>query len=137
MMNTQRTAVAGIGLIALGLVWWLSLWWLILPAALVGGGLFGYLQRRARGRLHEGLQIALWGVGLGILFLLNFVWPGVLFLAGASILLRGREDQVQTVAKNALARIRPSRSASRSSSVPIETVVVQPTYGDTTRLHEK
>jgi 4-amino-4-deoxy-L-arabinose transferase-like glycosyltransferase len=141
--NPRRTAVLGIFLIALGFIWWMNLWWLLLPAALVAGGVIGYLQRRAAGRMDEALHSALWGVGLGILFLAQFVWPGILFLAGGSILLRGREAQIQTFveqqAARARGRIRPSRPAERvpvetvpSSAVPIQAVPI----GDTTRLHD-
>jgi hypothetical protein len=141
--NKRQTAIAGIFLIGLGLVWWLDLWFLLLPGALAAAGVVGYLQRRAAGRQDEALHIALWGLGLAVLFLTNFLFPGILFLAGASVLLRGREqqaiDRVRSTAMRVRGRVRPSRAAEQ---VPIETVgaTIVPisqngtSVGETTRL---
>jgi TM2 domain-containing membrane protein YozV len=139
MYNRQAT-IAGIFLIAIGLFWWLNLWWLLLPAALMIGGVAAYLQRRAIGREQEALQAGLWGIGLGLLFLVEFVWPGILFLAGASVLLRGREDQVRASLQNVLTRVRGrARSVRRTEHVPVENVptfAVPSQTGETSRLHE-
>ena len=144
--SKRQSAVMGIFLIAIGLVWWLNLWWLLLPAALMIVGVMGYLQRRAAGRTAEGMQSALWGVGLGLLFLIGFVWPGILFLAGASVLLNGREAQVEAYTQSALSRVRSQarRRKSTTEQVPVETIpsMIVPitTAGtpanETTRLHE-
>ena len=144
--SKRQGAVLGIFLIAIGLVWWLNLWWLLLPGALMIGGAAGYLQRRAAGRTAEGMQLALWGIGLGLLFLLGFVWPGILFLAGASVLLNGREAQVESYAQNALARVRnrATRRGSPAEQVPVETIPSMivpinsagPASSETNRLHE-
>jgi hypothetical protein len=123
MLNTNRsTIVMGTFLIGLGLVWWLDLWWLLLPVAMIVAGGVGYLQRRSAGRANEALHIAIWGVGMGLMLLLNFLWPGVLFVAGASILLRGREAEVEATVRRAITRVRGGR-ANRSSAerVPVET----------------
>ncbi|MDZ4722040.1 MAG: hypothetical protein SH847_26565 [Roseiflexaceae bacterium] len=143
--NKRQTVVMGIFLIALGVVWWLNLWWLLLPAAMIIAGVVGYLQRRSAGRNDEAMQAALWGIGMGLLFLTSFVWPGVLFVAGASILLRGREAQVEANVRHAITRVRSNR-ARRSSTerVPVETIpaTIIPinqssvSVNDTTRLHE-
>jgi hypothetical protein len=143
--NKRQSAVMGIFLIAVGLVWWLNLWWLLLPGALVIAGAMGYLQRRAAGRMAEGMQAALWGVGLGLLFLIGFVWPGILFLAGASVLLNGREAQVESYAQSALSRVRrQGRRSSHTEQVPVETVpsLIVPisqagvSSSDTTRMRD-
>jgi hypothetical protein len=143
--NTNRqTVVMGVFLIALGVVWWLNLWSLLLPAAMIVAGVAGYLQRRSAGRKDEAIQAALWGIGMGLLFLTSFVWPGVLFIAGASILLRGREAQVEASVRHAITRVRPNRASRSAERVPVETtpVTIIPinqsgsSIGDTTRLNK-
>ena len=111
-MNSDRQQSVRIGaaLIALGIVWWFNLWGLMLPAALIAGGAFLYVQRRNMGRQEEAFQAALWGVGFGLLLLLKFAWPGVLFLLGASLLLRGREHEAETRVREVIARVRQGRT---------------------------
>ncbi|GAB4113683.1 MAG: hypothetical protein Fur005_08870 [Roseiflexaceae bacterium] len=124
MQNPNRQQIiAGGALIMLGLVWWLNLWSLILPAALIGGGVAAYFQRRSYGRRNEAMQALLWGIGMGLLILLKFVWPGVLFVAGLSILLRGREDQVESAMQLAISRIRRRTPSRPAESVPVETII--------------
>ena len=153
-MNPNKQSVtAGILLIALGFIWWLNLWWLIWPGALVAAGVIAYRQRRIVGRPVEAVQAALWCIGLALLFLLDFIWPGVLFLAGASVLIRGRETQIDEGIRRALVQAAKTRRAAPRSiprqQVPITTsqVPVAPTTphvgipepassGETKRLHE-
>jgi hypothetical protein len=151
-LNKQPTAALGVFLIGLGLVWWLNLWSLLLPAALLIGGVVAYQQRRRMGRTIEAVQVGMWGVGLALLFMLGFVWPGILFLAGVSVLMRGREDRVDAYVQQAAARAR-RRTAARA--VPSQRVEISaappapiappaqptpverpsaPTTGETTRL---
>ena len=129
-LNKQSTVTAGAILIGLGVVVLFNLWSLIFPAALVVGGVIGYQQRRRMGRMNEGVQVGLWGVGLGLLFLLHFFWPGVLFLAGASVLARGREDRIDTYAQRAITqfgqRSRPAARPTATQHVPITTTYPQP-----------
>ena len=149
-LNKQQPVAVGVFLIGLGLVWWLNLWWLLLPGALLAGAVVGYRQRRAVGRLAEAVQVGVWGVGLALLFLLHFVWPGILFLAGASFLARGREGQIEAAVQQMSTRFN-RRTASRpvpvqqvqiGTSYPTPIAPVQPpatyerpaTTGDTTRL---
>jgi hypothetical protein len=108
--NRQQSVTIGAALIALGIVWWFNLWWLIGPAALIAGGAFAYIQRRNLGRQNEAFQIALWCVGFGLLLLLGFAWPGILFLLGASLLLRGREYEAETRVREVVARVRQGRA---------------------------
>ena|SRR5690348_1980228 len=122
--NKQPSVALGAFLIGLGVVWWLHLWSLLLPAALLIGGVVAYQQRRRMGRTVEGIQVGLWGVGLGLLFMLHFIWPGVLFLAGASMLVRGREANVDTYVQNALSQARRRPAVARptpTQHVPITT----------------
>ena len=123
-LNKQPSVALGAFLIGLGLIWWLNLWSLLLPAALLIGGVVAYQQRRRMGRTVEGVQVGLWGVGLALLFMLHFIWPGVLFLAGASVLVRGRETNLDAYVQNALAQARRRPSAARptpTQHVPITT----------------
>jgi hypothetical protein len=122
--NKQPSVALGAFLIGLGVVWWLHLWSLLLPAALLIGGVVAYQQRRRMGRTIEGVQVGLWGVGLALLFMLHFIWPGVLFLAGASVLMRGRETNVDAYVQNAITQARRRTTAARSTPtqhVPITT----------------
>ena len=126
-INKQPTVALGVFLIALGLVWWLNLWSLLLPSALLVGGVVAYQQRRQLGRTIEAVQVGMWGVGLALLFLLHFVWPGILFLAGASVLVRGREDRVDAYVQQAIARVRRPRLARHSApSQRVEITTSQP-----------
>jgi hypothetical protein len=149
--NKQQSALIGGLLIALGLVWWLNLWHLLLPAALVAAGVIAYRQRRAMGRPIEAVQAGLWCFGLGLLFLVGLIWPGVLLLAGVSILLRGRElqvdDHLQLLFTQMRSRRRVSAHPVTTQQVPITTVQIPapptpqftaPTSstGETTQLHE-
>jgi hypothetical protein len=141
--NKQQTAMIGAVLIALGLVMWLNLWWLIAPGALVAGGVLAYRQRRRLGRPVEAVQALLWCFGLALIFLTHF-WLGVLFLAGASLVLRGRELQADGMIQQALTQARTRRTASRSittQQVPSRAPPAAPTSeidapstGNTTRL---
>src|SRR5436190_11814113 len=150
-INKQPSVAAGVFLIGLGVVWWLHLWALLLPAALLVGGVVAYQQRRRMGRTVDGVQVGLWGVGLALLFMLHFIWPGVLFLAGASILVRGRETNVDAYVQNALSQVRRRPTAARpmptqhvpittSQPTPLSQVQPRPTVseksntGETTRL---
>ena len=122
--NKQPSAALGAFLIGLGIVWWLNLSALLLPAALLIGGVVAYQQRRRMGRTVEGVQVGLWGVGLALLFMLHFIWPGVLFLAGASVLVRGRETNVDAYVQNAVSQARRRPAAARptpTQHVPITT----------------
>jgi hypothetical protein len=149
--NKQQSVMFGGFLIALGLVWWLNLWWVLLPGLLIAGGVIGYRQRRSLGRPIEAVQAGLWCIGLALLFLIGGIWPGVLLLAGVSILIRGRELQVDDRLQSLFAQARSRRVASppvTTQQVPITTVQMPtattppqfsaPTTntGDTTRLHE-
>ena len=141
--NKQQTAMIGVFLVAIGLVMWLNLWWLIAPGALVAGGVLAYRQRRRLGRPVEAVQALLWCSGLALIFLIHF-WLGVLFLAGASLLLRGHELQADAMIQQALTQARTRRSASRSittQQVPISAPPATttdeadaPSTGNTTRL---
>jgi hypothetical protein len=150
--NKQPSVALGAFLIGLGLVWWLNLWSLLLPAALLIGGVVAYQQRRRMGRTVEGVQVGLWGVGLALLFMIGFVWPGVLFLAGASVLMRGRETNVDSYVQTALAQARrrpaparptPTQHVEITTSQPAPLPQAQPrpavresrsNTGETTRL---
>jgi hypothetical protein len=150
-INRQSPVVLGLFLIALGVGAWFGLWSLLLPAALLIGGAVAYQQRRSLGRTIEAVQVGMWGVGLALLFLLGFVWPGILFLAGASVLIRGREDRVDAYVQNAIAQARRSRPAARPTPTQHVEITSQPaplapgqprpverehasTTGETTRL---
>ena len=125
--NKQPSVALGAFLIGLGLVWWLSLWSLLLPAALLVGGVVAYQQRRRMGRTVEAVHVGLWGVGLALLFMLGFVWPGVLFLAGASMLMRGRETNVDAYVQNALLQARRRRPAA-TRPTPTQQVEITTTH---------
>jgi hypothetical protein len=150
--NKRQTAAIGVFLIALGLVMWLHLWWLVWPGALVAGGVLAYRERRRMGQPVQAVQAALWCFGFALLALTHF-WLGVIFLAGVSLLLRGRELAVDATVQQALSQARSRRAAPRpitTQQVPITTQPAPaapqppaapaateyeaPITGDTTRL---
>lgn len=157
-LNKQQSALLGMFFIVLGLVWWLELWWLLIPGLLIGGGIHVYRKRRQLGRTIEAVQSGVWLVGLGALWLIDSIWPGILFLAGASLLLRGREDQFNTwlqrwagYGRQAGVQVYQRRGRGQAIStqqVPITTQNIaatasspaslpqSPTTGETTRLTE-
>ncbi|HEU5102377.1 MAG TPA: hypothetical protein VFU22_25315 [Roseiflexaceae bacterium] len=145
--NRQPSVALGAFLIGLGLVWWLNLWSLLLPAALLVGGIVAYQQRRRMGRTVEAVHAGLWGGGLALLFMLGFVWPGVLFLAGASLLMRGRETNVDAYVQSALAQARSRRPVATRSApaqrveitttpVPLPQAQPRPTVNETSNTGE-
>lgn len=94
-LSTPQAKYVGIALIILGIVAVLKFWWLIPIVAFIAAGSWGYRQRKALGRNNEAVQAALWGGGLAVLWLVHFLFPGVLLLAGASLLLRGHEEKLE------------------------------------------
>ena len=124
--NRQQSIAVGIFLIVLGLVAWLNLWWLIWPGALVAAGIIGYSQRRRVGRPQEAVHVGLWGIGLALVFLLHF-WVGILFLAGASVLLRGRENQVEEWVERTFRQTRSRPTTIQSYPVQQVPITTQPT----------
>jgi hypothetical protein len=145
--NNRQNATIGAFLIVLGLVWWLNLWWLIGPGALAAAGVVVYRRRRDMGRPVEAVQAALWCFGLALILLTGF-WLGVVFLAGLSLILRGRELQADAAIQQAIGQARARRAPARhipSQHVPITTQAPTPlsptgneapSTGATTRLHE-
>jgi hypothetical protein len=119
--NKQQTAAIGALLIVFGLVMWLNLWWLVAPGALVAGGVLAYRRRRQLGRPVEAVQALLWCFGLALIFLSGF-WLGVLFLAGLSLLVRGREPQIDMMIQQALSQTRARRAPQRS--IPTQQVPI-------------
>jgi hypothetical protein len=147
-LTQQQARYAGFALIALGAVAVFDLWWAIPIALLAGGGVAIYQRQRAIGRTGEAVQALLWGVGLAVLLLVGFIFPGVLLLGGASLLLRGREAQadarVQAVAARFARRRAPAVTAAPSApqapaARPAQPVTIvdtteQPATSETVRL---
>ncbi|GAB4433351.1 MAG: hypothetical protein OHK0015_21980 [Chloroflexi bacterium OHK40] len=141
-LNQKQARYAGIGLIVLGVIAIFNLWWLIPAALLAGGGVAIYQRQRALGRRGEAVQALLWGIGLAVLLLLDFVFPGVLLLGGASLLLRGREGQADDRVQAAVARFgrrrtpaMPASQAPVAQPQPPATVVsTDPGASETVRL---
>lgn len=104
-LNQAQARYAGIVLVLLGIVAIFNLWWMIPAALLAGGGFAIYRRQRVAGRRGEAVQALLWGVGLAVLLLADFIFPGVLLLGGASLLLRGREAQFEDRTLATLARL--------------------------------
>lgn len=94
-LQNDQTRLIGILLIALGVVTIFKLWWLVPIALLAGGGIAIYRRQRNLGRTDEAVQALLWGVGFALLLLFKLLWPGILLLGGVSLLLRGREAEVE------------------------------------------
>jgi hypothetical protein len=139
-MDQRTLRYFGIGLIALGVFAALRLWFL-LPLLVLGGvGAFLYVERRREGRIAVAVQSGLWLVGMGLLLLINFVFPGVLLLAGASLLLRGHEAQADQRVSELLSRMGVQLPAAKrpagAQNVAIDhsSAQAEPNTGETTRL---
>jgi hypothetical protein len=139
-MDQRTLRYLGIGLIALGVFAALRLWFL-LPVVILGGvGAFLYVERRREGRTAAAVQSGLWLSGMGLLLMIDFVFPGVLLLAGASLLLRGQEAQADQRVSEALARMGVQLPAAgqpngaRSVAIEHSATQPEPNTGETTRL---
>lgn len=139
-LNQQQARYAGIALIALGVVAVFDLWGLIPVALLAGGGYAIYRRQRAFGRTGEAVQALLWGVGLAVLMVLGAIWPGVLLLGGASLLLHGREAQAEQRVAGMLGKFgqrTPAAPAAPAAATPSKVTIVsdeQPSTSETVRL---
>jgi hypothetical protein len=136
-LNQSQARNAGIALIVLGVVAIFNLWWLVPAAALGGAGVFAYRRSRALGRTGEAVQAALWGLGLAVLYLIGAIFPGILLLAGASLLLRGREQEADARAQRVIGRIASRRRVASTPSQPTNVTIVnddQPNTSETVRL---
>lgn len=126
--DTQRTRLFGIGLIVLGVVAIFGMWSLIPVFLLVSAGTYVYQRRRREDRIVEAVQSGLWLWGLALLFLLRFIFPGVLILAGASLLLRGREYTIDRKVEELCGRLGIRLpEGPPSASAPIATPEQTPT----------
>lgn len=134
-LNDKQTRYAGIALIVLGIVAVFNLWSLIPVALLAGGGYVIYRRQRAIGRGGEAVQALLWGVGLAVLLLLDFILPGVLLLGGASLLLRGHEGEAERRVEALTAKL-TSRRSPQASAQPTRVTIVdeQTASNETVRL---
>ncbi|NWF81936.1 MAG: hypothetical protein HXY37_18125 [Chloroflexi bacterium] len=139
--NQQRARYAGIALVILGVVAVFNLWWLVPAALLATGGLVIYRRQWAIGRRGEAVQALLWGVGLAVLLLADFIFPGVLILGGASLLLRGHEaaadDRLQAVVARFRRRRTPAVNAPTNAPLtrlPVEEAAERPATNETVRL---
>lgn len=121
-LNQQQARYAGIALIVLGVVAVFNLWGLIPLALLAGGGYAIYRRQQALGRPNEAIQALLWGVGLAVLMALDAIWPGVLLLGGASLLLRGREAQAEQRVAALLGQVTRRRAPATQSASSVTIV---------------
>jgi|HigsolmetaAR202D_1030399.scaffolds.fasta_scaffold00005_16 4-amino-4-deoxy-L-arabinose transferase-like glycosyltransferase len=126
-----QTYYVGIALIAFGVVALLNLWWMLPIAFFSFIGYRFYTERRNRGQFAEAVQGGLWGFGLALLYLVGF-WPGLLLLAGASLLARGRESQIDDKVQELLGRAKQSWT-NRSLRPSLSTT----TYAPTTPQHSE
>ena len=93
-MSPLSTRVLGIAAIVVGVLVALRMLWLVPPMLLIGGGVVYYRYQKILGRTDRAVYGALWGVGLGLAMLLGVLFPALFVLAGATMLLRGREARV-------------------------------------------
>lgn len=121
-LNQQQARYAGIALIVLGVVAVFNLWGLLPLALLAGGGYAIYRRQQALGRPNEAIQALLWGVGLAVLMALDAIWPGVLLLGGASLLLRGREAQAEQRVAVLLGQVTRRRAPATQSASSVTIV---------------
>jgi hypothetical protein len=136
MNADKQQKLLGISLIALALVIWLDLWWMLVPGALIAAGIYTYRQRRQNHAISEAVQTLMWCTGIAVIYMSGF-WLGVLVLAGISLLIRGREQDIDTAIQQALnmRKAQPQTPANTAHQVPITDYSNErPSTGDTTRL---
>ncbi|MCX7791284.1 MAG: hypothetical protein N2378_11640 [Chloroflexaceae bacterium] len=138
-MQVRQARITGIVLIVLGIVAVFKLWWLVPAALLTLGGVVIYQRQRAIGRVGEAVQALLWGAGLAVLLLADFIFPGVLILGGVSLLLRGRETDIDGRLQALVARFRRAPAMKAPQSAPPAPVTVidereRPATNETIRL---
>jgi hypothetical protein len=133
-MDQKHVRYLGISLIVLGVLALLN-WWGLIPVLILGSvGAHLYTQRRLEGRVPMAVQSGLWLIGMAVLFLLNFIFPGILLLAGASLLVRGHEHEADQRVVNVMRRLgvhlspTPARGMTAASAAP----TIQQTPADQT-----
>lgn len=145
-IDQKQARYLGIALIVLGVFAVFNLWWLLPTLVLGAAGVYVYTQRRQMGRIGEAIQGGLWLLGLALLVLVGWIFPGVLLLAGVSLLLRGREHDIDNRVQRLVTRFQNRRygarvpSTSTSQNVPVQTPPAnsereeQPSTSETIRL---
>jgi hypothetical protein len=144
-INQKQARFAGIALIILGVVAIFDLWGLLPVALLAAGGIYIYRRQHSIGRVNEAVQALLWGTGLAFLLLIDALFPGVLLLGGASLLLRGNEikadervqrllTQVRSYRRKPAAPVVPAAQTSTPDNSPVVIEDEQPRTGETVRL---
>ncbi len=103
--NRKTTVIIGMSLIVLGIVMAFGLWGLLPVLVLSVAGVYLYTERRRVGRIGAAVQSGLWLIGLAVLFLIEFVMPGIIILAGLSLLARGRETELDAQLVRLLAKL--------------------------------
>jgi hypothetical protein len=123
-MDQKHVRYLGISLIVLGVLALLN-WWGLIPVLLLGSvGAHLYTQRRLEGRVPMAVQSGLWLIGMAVLFMLDFIFPGILLLAGASLLLRGHEHEADRRVVNFMGQLgvqlspAPARGMTAASAAP-------------------
>jgi hypothetical protein len=151
MSNSQRNLYAGIALVVLGALFLTGTGWLLPVLVFAGGGAYLYQTQRRAGNLEKALIGGLWGVGLALTWLTGAWIAGLMLLGGLTLLLRGREQRVDTAVQRYLGQaqsIVQSRRAPRPAATSVQNPPVStrpsspvtiihdeaPTTGDTTRL---
>jgi hypothetical protein len=118
-MSSFTTRFLGIAAIVLGVLValrMLRILWLVPALALIGGGIVLYRYQKILGRTDRAVYAALWGVGLGVALLVGALVPALFVLAGATILLRGREAQVDALVRTRWQALGLSRRAALLAS---------------------
>jgi hypothetical protein len=98
-MSSFPTRFWGIAAIVVGVLVAFKMLWLVPPLLLIAGGAVYYRYQKILGRTDRAVYAALWGVGLGVALLIGAFFPALLVLAGATILLRGREAQIDALVR--------------------------------------
>ncbi len=129
--DRKTTVILGTGLIVLGIVMAFGLWGLLPVLGLSAAGVYLYTERRRTGRIGAAVQSGLWLIGLAVLFLVQFVMPGIIILAGLSLLARGRETELDAWLVRLLAKLGvqvPGIQLARvTSTTPVTSVQSVPT----------
>ncbi|NJP05038.1 MAG: ABC transporter ATP-binding protein [Chloroflexaceae bacterium] len=122
MEKRPQSFYLGIFLIVFAIMILFKLWWILALApiiALSAVGAFVYHYQRQQGHIARAVQSGLWLIGIAILLVIKAFGVGLLLLAGTSLLLRGREEQVDAAVQQFIRQLRQRIGLETAPASPI------------------
>lgn len=120
-LDSKATRYVGFSLVIAGFFALVGMWWMLPVVILASVGGYVYTERRKEGRIAAAVQSGLWLIGLAVLWLFSAIIfpPGILVLAGASLLIRGHEPKVDERVREFLAKIGIKLAPAATTPAPV------------------